>query len=100
MPIPVPTAPSQLSAVAAAEIAAGRRHVTGAGDQQTRQLRVGIDQTYCVPRMPKYIAGVIALRARRAVQVTTPNGPRRSNLRYGVPSQSPSGGRGVADGRL
>src|SRR6478735_6567957 len=46
-------------------------------------------------RIPKYIAGVIALRASGRSSVQTPNGPSRVNRRYGVPSQSPSGGRGV-----
>ena len=45
--------------------------------------------------MPKYIAGVIALRASGRSSVHTPNGPSRVKRRYGVPSQSPSGGRGV-----
>ena len=44
-------------------------------------------------RMPKYIAGVIALRASGRSSVHTPNGPSRVKRRYGVPSQSPSGGR-------
>ncbi len=46
-------------------------------------------------RMPKYIAGVIALRASGRSSVHTPNGPSRVKRRNGVPSQSPSGGRGA-----
>src|SRR6476646_3599000 len=45
--------------------------------------------------MPKYIAGVIALRAAGRSSVHTPKAPSRVNRRNGVPSQSPSGGRGV-----
>src|SRR5258707_12528176 len=44
--------------------------------------------------MPKYIAGVIALRASGRSSVHTPNGPSRVKRRYGVPRQPPSGGRG------
>src|SRR5271163_4640243 len=44
--------------------------------------------------MPKYIAGVIALRAFGRSSVQMANAPSRSKRRNGVPSQSPSGGRG------
>src|SRR5689334_2620880 len=49
-------------------------------------------------RIPKYIAGLSALRALGRSMVHTAIGPCRSNRRYGVPSQSPSGGRGVLCG--
>src|ERR1700761_69938 len=45
-------------------------------------------------RMPKYIAGVIALRAFGRSRVQIANAPSRSKRRNGVPNQSPSGGRG------
>src|SRR5271169_1668053 len=44
--------------------------------------------------MPKYIAGVIALRAFGRSSVQMANAPSRSKRRNGVPNQSPSGGRG------
>src|SRR6202022_4181849 len=46
--------------------------------------------------MPKYIAGVMALRASGRSSVTIANGPSRRKVKYGVPSQSPSGGRGLS----
>ena len=45
--------------------------------------------------MPKYIAWVSAFLACGRSTVRWANGAMRSNLRYGVPSQSPSGGRGA-----
>src|ERR1700730_14241230 len=45
-------------------------------------------------RIPKYIAGVMALRAFGRSKVQIANAPSRSNRRNGVPNQSPSGGRG------
>src|SRR2546425_3097507 len=46
-------------------------------------------------RMPKYIAGVRALRLSGRSTTQWAKGPWRSKCRWGVPSQSPSGGRGV-----
>src|SRR3954464_12950372 len=42
------------------------------------------------------MAGLMALRISGRSTVTTATGPSRSRRRYGVPSQSPSGGRGGA----
>src|SRR6476646_9106618 len=42
------------------------------------------------------MAGLMALRSSGRSTVTTATGPCRSRRRYGVPSQSPSGGRGGA----
>src|ERR1700730_10518746 len=46
--------------------------------------------------MPKYIAGVMALRASGRSRVWSANVPSRRKVKYGVPSQSPSGGRGLS----
>src|SRR3984893_6235127 len=45
--------------------------------------------------MPKYIAGVSAVRASGRSIVQSANGGSRRSDRNGVPNQSPSGGRGV-----
>ena len=85
---------SQSSAVAAAHVPAGCEDVAGAGDQQAREVGVGVDVPDRIPdaevhRRRHRVAGLRPVQradAERALPV---------KRRYGVPSQSPSGGRGV-----